>query len=158
MVNEIFLKQVRRLKYSSIYEDPHYENRRISNLIKELTPKDWHKTSSYRELKKVDKVLKGNYNQVVGNNIRKLSLEAASFGTTLWFTEEDKLADILNKLVALGQITMCFNLMVYITKLKNHQDYNKYPVSTKGQINKIFDQCKSDWIKFKNDPLFIVEN
>jgi predicted acylesterase/phospholipase RssA len=157
MVQDIFLKQVRRLKYASIYEDAIYDNRRVANLIKELTIEDWDKTRDYQDCKEVDKALQGSYNDVIGNKIKVLAKEASSFGTTLWFTDEDKLVDILDKLVALGQATMCFNLMVYITKLKNDPDFLKIAKESQERVETIFNQCKSDWKLFKNDPKFYVK-
>ena len=158
MVQEVFLKQVRRLKYKSIYEDKLYENRRISNLIKELTRQDWEKSNDYQNLNNIDPMLRGSHKSVIGRRLDNLANEASSFGTTLWFTEQDKLDDKLNKLVALGQATMCFNIMIHISKIRNDPGYRDYSRATKVSLTEVFNKCKSDCKRFKKDPLFLIKS
>ena len=156
MVQDLFLKQVRRLKYNSIYEDPIYEHRRMASLIKLLKEDDWDKTSEYQKYDDIDVLLKGSYREVMGDLIPLIIDEASSFGTTLWFTEEDKWKEISDKLIVTGQLTMCFNLMTYVEEIKNTGIWRKLSEDNKSEIMQVFTQCKKDWVQLKKDPYSLL--
>jgi predicted acylesterase/phospholipase RssA len=179
----VFLKVVRRLNYKLLYENPKWMYRRMSNLIYELTEKDFGsgekipheatdsskdepalastvtgKVGSAAPVK--SKTFVGPYLQVVGPKIKEVAETAASFGTTLWFTEGDVLQSMLNSLVATGQFTMCYNLIDYIESLKadpksGYQDLD--PVSeAKVLLDDLHRNCLDDWDRFKKDPFFLM--
>ena len=157
MAMDIFLKQVRRLKYNQIYNDNLYTNRKISNLIKELTEKDWKKSREFQQFPNLDPSLMGDYSEAIGGNLKSVCEEAASFGTTLWFTPEDKDQDKLDKLVASGQATMCFNIIDYIIKLKMSAGYGSLSAAEHALVEKVLNQCINDWKSFKKNPLFLIQ-
>ncbi len=156
MVKDIFLKQVRRLKYASVYKDNFYEYRRVANLIKELTPDNWERTKDYQETKGLDPDLVGNYEDIIGSPLGKVTETAASFGTTLWFTDEDKLKNTLTQLIVTGQATMCFNMMIYLAELRTAPDYQLYDAGIQEELSALYEQCKKDWKNFRVDPHFMV--
>jgi predicted acylesterase/phospholipase RssA len=168
LLMNVFLKTVRRLVYTRLYADGQYEYRRVANLIKEMTEEDYNYKLSinrknegyYQNLPGCDPDLKGDYQKVIGTELKKVAEEAASFGTTLWFTDKDKVEGMLDKLVATGQFSMCYNLLVYLTELRCTPDngYEELSAEVKKAIQEVWDQCMTDWKKFKGDPMFLVNH
>lgn len=153
LMQEVFLKVVRRLNYNKLYEDSDYKLRRISTLIRGLTEQDFSKYKG--SLPKNQTV---TYDNFVGSKIAETVTEASSFGTTLWFTEQEGMNNVLHKLVATGQLTMCFNMMIYLNKWINDEDGNFDRVSIKeqDQMREMLTQCEADWDRFREDPQFLV--
>jgi predicted acylesterase/phospholipase RssA len=165
MVSSIFLKIVRKLNYQRLYDDDLYEYRRISNLIKELTEKDYNN----RQQRKLtdgstnnpgmsNSILNGSYQEVVGPMIKAVAEEAAGFGTTLWFTEKEQLSGMLDKLIATGQFNICYNILEYLEKIifTENNGYEKLDNAIKNDLNNLYEQSKADWLRFKGDPMFMV--
>lgn len=158
LVSEIFLKDIRKLHYQRVYANKDYEYRRISNLIKELTEKNFaqkHKNFGDRFPDCPDE-MKGDYHAVVGNKIKELVEEAASFGTTLWFTEKDETSNILDKLISSGQVTMCYNILVYLIELRHASFYSELDQERRDEIDILFGQCLEDWRVFREDPRVLL--
>ena len=152
MTSEVFLNQLRRKNYDSIYKDSMWQNRRITNVIYELSPRaeekqgkkkikrEWEQAGTPVELKPSDA-------------IQHNSKQAASMGTTLWFTHEDKAARTPQALLAAGQYNMCYNLLDYILKIE------KKPVNV-TPAHQLIIACKPQlqeaWRKFQADPQWMV--
>jgi hypothetical protein len=177
MVNDVFLKQVRRLNYKRIYENPEWTHRRISNLIRELTPQDFPKKMNQNrwlteaedpEDFSVDEVSgKGDKERTLqeeielrlGKEIPAVATNACEFGTTLWFTPKDQLEGKLNDLLATGQFTMCYNIYTYLYQIKHWKSsgYDDLSEEGKNAIEVLEKSVRADWKKFKEDPYFMVK-
>lgn len=166
LLMDVFLKVVRRLNYNALYEDETFKYRRISNLIKELTEEDFNQaggrrraetegSQTYRQQSK----LRDQYTAVVSQPLQKMIEEAASFGTTLWFTEDNALHSMLDKLVATGQCTMCYNLIDYLEQILyvDGNGFNELSIDTQNALKELYENCLKDWEKFNANPLFMVE-
>ena len=161
----VFLKVVRRLNYDKLYEDRRYTYRRMSNLINELTQKDFEKKAQQQAASiagddpKVNLFFKGPYQEVVNNAIKKVAEEAAGFGTTLWFTDQQKLDNALSKLVATGQFTMCYNLIKYLENLLFTPDngFELLDPSVKQDLHNLYRKCTIDFEQFRTDPYFLYK-
>ena len=121
MVFDVFMKQIRRLSYNSIFEAKKWANRRIGNLIKDLR-KDNLWQPIFENLSEEQRTLalpfKGTYHDVVGKNIQDLVEKTYDFETTLWFTEDDEAENKLKNLAkSLGKVTMCYNILRYSFEL-----------------------------------------
>ncbi|MFB0497422.1 putative acylesterase/phospholipase RssA [Mucilaginibacter sp. OAE612] len=166
LLMNVFLKVVRRLNYNILYHNPAFDYRRIGNLIKQLTEEDFVNS---RERLEQDggpdpnvaehSVLTGTYQEVIGPELQKISEEAASFGTTLWFTDQDVVSDMLDKLIITGQATMCYNLVEYLEQLIYTTGNGFAALPSEGQqaIQETYDQCKTDWKKFREAPGFMLK-
>jgi predicted acylesterase/phospholipase RssA len=158
LLSSVFLKVVRRLNYNRLYEEETYRYRRISTLIKCLTRDNLAGANSGAKDKKG--FFTGNYDADIGPAIEAVVDEAGAFGTTLWFTEQEKLDNVLKKLVATGQMTLCYNLILYLEQLKSVKDQQQYasldPL-VRQNIEVLYAQCMSDWIMFREDPMFLVK-
>ncbi|HLO59229.1 MAG TPA: patatin-like phospholipase family protein [Bacteroidales bacterium] len=146
MINDIFLKQIRRLNYDLFYKDENLQNRRITSLIYQLTKEQFLKGES-DEIRKEEKE---DFIENPGEKIFSSAKIAREMGTTLWFTEKDKEVSRLKNLVSCGQFTSCYNLLKYCIELKK---------SGSAVDNALLDQMigvfHSDWIKFINDPFWL---
>lgn len=152
MSNDVFLKHIRRLNYQTIFNDPAWENRRIMTAIYEL------KLGEERISKKIKSgVLAADLEP--GSILQQVATEASAMGTTLWFTAEELKRtpnsphNVLDKVIACGQFTMCWNLLEFIGKLKK-SDHN-----TTSDLKTIFEceeQLKNDWLRFKENPFWFT--
>lgn len=146
MINDIFLKQIRRLNYDLFYTNDRLKNRRITALIYELT-EDQYKYSKSDE-KGVDEKIKEI--EEPGQKIFKAAQIAKEMPTTLWFSEEDKEVQRLKNLVSCGQFTGCYNLLKYCHDLKK-ADVNVDSVV----LDNIIEVLQADWSKFIDDPYWL---
>ncbi len=144
---DVFLKHVRRLNYKRIYEDVYWKNRRIMNAIYELR---------IGEKKLLDKIKSGEIQKKLQPSvaIQQVAKDAAGMGTTLWFTKEELDNKMLDKLIACGQFTMCWNLLEYIGKIK-------IDTTNTTQAHQDLITCESELLKhwefFNNDPFWLIK-
>ncbi|MCD9576246.1 patatin-like phospholipase family protein [Flavobacterium soyae] len=164
LLMDVFLKVTRRLNYDKLYENDQYKYRRISNLVRELTEFDYNNRLTREKIKASTRPhllsVSGNYNDLIGKNIKSIAESAANFGTTLWFTEENKTEKMLDKLIASGQFTMCHNLIVYLEKLIYTKDsgFDELESNIKEEIKDLYNTCLKDWQKFKDHPMIMVDD
>ncbi len=142
LAGSVFMKRIRSLNYRAVYEDKRWDNRRIQNAIYEL-----RKGEKWEKMKALPEELKPS------DEIRKVTTAATRMSTTLWFKDEQKQNNILDKLIACGQYTMCWNLLEYIRELKqdatNTNDSHRTLMACEAAMLK-------DWADFQNDPLWLV--
>lgn len=141
MVNDVFLKQIRRLNYDLIYSQKNYENRIITATVYELNGQQT-----------TDK--KGEGDERIAppsDRLKAIGLVASETPTTLWWDAEDRKVNRLQSLVACGEFTACYNLLDYLLKLKKA-----------GEIGNEFDDMQkaleADWKHFNEDPFFMVNS
>ncbi|WP_455672250.1 patatin-like phospholipase family protein [Phocaeicola sp.] len=143
LTTSVFMKHIRRLEYRRIYDDHNWDNRSITNTVYELR-KDERWKSKIEQGKLAEDLAPSNLMQ-------ENSGKAASMGTTLWFTQEDKDRHVPDALIATGQYTICWNLLEYIEKIKkdrhNLNDSHEILLACEPQL-------RADWEKFQKDPLF----
>ena len=129
LASSVFMKRIRGLVYAQVYKNKKYEGKRVSNLIYEL---DGEKKYSIPWLKP-------------STVMREITRDAAEMPTTLWF---DNSID-LEKLIACGQYTICYNLIDYIIRRKS-----KCPRWMKVH----YDRLIEDWKKFEKDPMMLIKD
>jgi hypothetical protein len=151
MVADVFLKQIRRMWYDKLFEDKNWENRRISVLIYELS-KDHYKVTEARidEVKKLS-ALVDKLNLRPDKKIQDTAQIAANMGTTLWFDEQDVKDKALECLIATGQFTMCYNLIMYICELEISN-----PALINDKLRALREKLLADWKLFQENPQFMV--
>ena len=136
MSSEVFIKHLRQMNYSSLYDDPAWDNRRIMSAIYELKPeKRW------------------NVDLQPSEAMQQNSALAAGMGTTLWFTREDKAAGMPQAILAAGQYNMCYNLLDYIHQIEadstNLTAAHRLIIALKPQL-------LDAWEKFRSNPQWMV--
>ena len=145
MSSVVFLKRIRQMSYNSIYSDKKWNNRVVTSTIYELRPDE-----TWQSMDKNDTL--PEY-LVPSEAIQQNSVLAASMGTTLWFTPEDKAAGMPQAILSCGQYTMCFNLLDYIEKIE------KDPTNlTEGHelIKACKPQLMDSWKKFQANPQWML--
>lgn len=145
MSSEVFLMRLRKMNYSSLYDNTAWQNRTVTSTIYELRPDErWQSMAKNRTLP--------DY-LVPSEAIQQNSSRAANMGTTLWFTPKDKAAGLPQDVLAAGQYTICYNLLQYIEQIE------KDPSNTTDSHHLII-ACKplllDAWKKFQLDPHWMV--
>ena len=87
--------------------------------------------------------------------MQEISAQAASMGTTLWFTQKDKKAGMPEALFATGQFTICYKLLSYIRRIKKAKENDE----TTANLNEGHDtlielepRLLEFWSRFLEDP------
>ena len=143
--SSVFMKRIRKMTYSTLYDDEDWQNRKITNTIYELRDGEkWEAKSRNGTLLDFLKPSKA---------IQENSTKAANMGTTLWFTQSDKEKGIPEAILAAGQYTICFNLLDYIDSIQKD-------MVCLNENHQLIMDCKQQlqdmWTKFQEDPLWMV--
>ncbi|WP_422083495.1 patatin-like phospholipase family protein [Ulvibacterium sp.] len=159
----IFLKQIRRLHYERLYENKKYENRRATCVVRQLTKEDFE----FKRSKNLDNLdflsehipdfKEKTFEKIVGEKIASYTEKAADFGTTLWFTEEDKVEEQLKCLIISGQITCCHSLLIYLTNFIYDPRFPQLEDEVKESVIELQKDVLQDWRKYKTHPEFLFE-
>ena len=147
MSSEVFLKRLRQMNYKSIFEDPIYRSRAVSSTIYEL--------GNNKKQTWMSNVKNGIIPEELAPSeaMQETTNKAAGMGTTLWFTEAEKRDKMPHNLLAAGQYTVCFNLLVQIHRLQQTPD-------ALTPADNLLIVCKPQllaaWERFKQDPHWMV--
>lgn len=134
LASQVFTRRIRRVVYQKIFEDSRYTDRRISNLIFDLTP---GKARTSRVGLRPSALL------------QEIAQESTDMPTTLWFEHEAQ----LRMLVACGQFTMCYNILEFIVR-KHGNMTERYPKS----IQALFTGTQDDWRNFLREPFMMLDS
>jgi hypothetical protein len=131
LASSVFMKRIRSLVFARVYEDEQYEDKRISNLIYELDGEKKPKAPWLNPSKEMQAITRA----------------AADMPTTLWFDDPSD----LQRLIACGEYTICYNLIDHILRRYKFQK-SKYPVRVKD----LFERLVEDWEKFEQNPMMMT--
>ncbi len=131
LTSDIFMKRIRNLIYSRIYEDKKYRHKRISNLIYDLAEKN--QKNFKKECQPSQAVI-------------KIASIATEVPTTFWFNNKKDLKNI----IACGQFTICFNLLEYLLRKEQHHVLTKKEKHIKKTL-------KDDWENFCINPYWLFD-
>lgn len=135
MINDVFLKQIRRLNYDLLYSKKELKNRRITSTVYQLGTGGQKLQYDIPEC---------------STQVKRVGLIAAEAPTSLWWDKEDVGVDRMDCLIACGQFTTCYNLMVYI------KDLQKEGITFEG-MDALYTALLDDWKQFNgSNPLFAV--
>lgn len=136
LAQSVFMKPIRQMRYNALYNDARWKNRLLSNNVSELsTNGSWHSKKNFPEYLKPSESMQAN------------SDLASTFGTTLWFTDDDKAKGVPEALFAAGQYTICMNLLEYIEKLKTN---NNNTTSFHNRLMTLESTLRRDWGEFQS--------
>jgi len=141
MVNDVFLKQIRRLNYDLIYASTDLQNKIITSTVYELNGQKTAYTRGFKVNEKIE--------PIPSEKLKAVALTASETPTTLWWDETDIAKDRMDTLIACGQFTTCYGLMDYILKLKK-QDIKS------DEMDALYTQLQKDWKAFNKKPLGMV--
>lgn len=129
MAADIFPRRIRSLAFGTVYNNDRYDEKRVSNLVYELTRRPWRKMTG---IERPTPALQA-----------RLRI-AAEMETTLWFTNPDV---ELPALVISGQATLCYNLLKHLHR-ESGKDINTLPPDKRA----LWDRLAADWNTLREDP------
>ncbi len=164
LIAQVFLKTVRRLVYRRLYESEKHQFRRASCLIKNLTKVGFNDqerrgfSDDFREQILPGYDVPSNDNSFRNTSLMSIVDSAARFGTKLWFSRDEKLAKMVDKLIITGQATMCYTLLQYIYELRtiDGNGYDKLPEDQRSAVEDLWDSTLDRWRRFLEDPFFML--
>ena len=144
LTDKVFMQHIRSLNYATVYQDDKWQNRRIMNALYELcTDKDWDNHLTAEEKKLMEP----------GEAVNQCSDVAASMGTTLWWSNEDRAKNKPTALVAAGQYNICWNLLEFIYRLRRNNENIGDGI---GDVTALQAQLEADWKRFKENPKWMI--
>ncbi|MCW5519425.1 patatin-like phospholipase family protein [Aureitalea sp. L0-47] len=146
MINDIFLKQIRRLNYRILYSEENLKNKIITSTVYALNGK---KTPYSNGL---------DYNKEIkpppGKLLQSVGLTASETPTTLWWDETDIRKNRMETLIACGQFTSCYELMDYIIELKRDLELDEGELKL---LDDMYEELNKDWKAFNENPFYMTE-
>lgn len=139
MVSDIFLRQIRRLELNGLYDSSEWNYRIRSNFIYSLQ----------KECEKLPPAM------------QEVVQQANTMPTTLWFSERDVAENMLDKLIACGQLTTCYNLIQYINELRDggltNTVWEKLGDEERWRLIELHEALCADWLVFEANPYWLLE-
>ncbi|WP_430408406.1 patatin-like phospholipase family protein [Kordia sp.] len=146
MVNDVFLKQVRRLNYRLLYTNRELRNKLITATVYELNGEG----TAYNDVFKYNK----NINPAPSKLLTNVGLTASETPTTLWWDKKDIAKGRMDTLIACGQFTTCYKLIDYILKLKKSSETKDLDFT---EIDILLTALLKDWKEFNENPMVQVD-
>lgn len=171
MIGDVFLKQVRRLIYDQLFNNPRFVYRRLNNVIYKLTntnnknrslpafePREDEEKESYNN-RKTAFIEQVKENCRLSSEMQKTAEYAYGTGTTMWFETEQEQAMENNRkaLIATGQFTTCYNLLAYTLSLNHSRHFPKLDPKYQDRIIAIIEQLKNLMQEFEKDPYYLYK-
>ena len=149
---EIYLLQIRRINYDSLYTNPEWAYKTKAVSIYELSKGNENVLQRQFERKKLGPEIVQLLTP--SEAIMSVAETARQMGTTLWFPDMDTRSEInvRDSLIACGQFTMCYNLLEYILQIEE-----KFPEVLKDPgMQQLKNDILSDWKMFRKAPGFMI--
>lgn len=144
MINDVFLKQMRRLNYDLFYSKSELKNKRITTTVYKLNGQE----TPYNNGTGFNNEIKPKPSK----SLQSVSLTASETPTTLWWDKTDIAKNRMETLIACGQFTACYELMDYILKLKKNNIIEDFT-----ELDKLYKALQNDWKAFNETPLWLVD-
>ena len=148
MAGKAFMKRIRRLQLASMYR--YYPKRRNKKQPEEKLIANFIYNLASNNSKTVDKEFLElpDINKPDPNSqLQQIIDRAAEMGTTLWFTGDNQ----LDELIISGEVTICYNLIRNIVR-----NYGKDPNSYPPNIQAIWQSLVADWNSFCSNPQILL--
>jgi hypothetical protein len=152
MVSDVFLKQIRRMWYDRFFENKEWENRRISVTVYELSTKHYEITASRIGGNTKLQDIVSNLQLIPTEEMKKIAQIASDVDTTLWFDSNHIRDKALQCLIVTGQFTMCYNLLIYLSKL----EINVPNLINSQEFSELKERLLKDWLRFKGNPEWLL--
>jgi len=151
MINEVFLKQIRRLNYKLLYSTPELQNKHITTTVYSLNGLATPYTGGQFKFNK-------DIKPEPSKKLTATGLIASNASTSLWWGKNDMDINRMDSLIACGQFTMCYELIEYVLKLQKSVIDNKITISKIDQdaLAILLEDLLKDWQAFNMSPTFMV--
>jgi len=161
--NSVFLKRIRQLLYQRFFDPEKCSHREKASHVYDLSF-----TNDTNRLQNDPAYL------APSRSIQLVAEQAFNMGTTLWFDEANQKAHTEAALVACGQFTTCYNLLVYIDRLKYNKKqagdapednikngvadkppYDSFTEAEKQKLDELEQLMSGHYEAFKKDPYWL---
>lgn len=142
MIYDIFSKQLRRINYDFLYK----QNASLNGIV--VTSMIHKFNEEYNDYNLSD--LEDLKLPEPSENLKRTATAASKTGTQLWWTDKDKAADRMDKLIATGQFTTCYNLLIHVRKLE------KEGIDT-NCLKELKQQLIADWKAFNENEFMMLK-
>ncbi len=142
MAGSVFMKRIRRQGLAFIYRQygKQQKEKLIANFIYDLSSDNPKVDREFSKLPGINK-------PGVNSNLQKIIDGTAKMPTTLWFTKDNQ----LDELIISGEATICYNLMRYIVR-----NYGNDPSSYPDKIRLFWDGLVADWHSLSSNPQVLL--
>ena len=142
---DVFLKRVRQLLYEEFFDSGKWKHRVKGNRVYDLAMSN--------------KIHRGSASKLEPDaDVQKVAEIAFNMATTLWFDKKDcEETHSQACLIACGQFTTCYNLLLYIERLKAPDSgvYNNLNPDYKSRLDQLEKTLLENYKKFNSDPFYL---
>lgn len=137
IVSDIFMNRISAIQVQDILFDDRWRGRSLHSKIGFLLEENKSKTK-------------------IKSKLETVIQQAGAMPTTLWFRDDQKEDQILEKLIACGQATLNYTLAEYIDTYRTD---NQQSITEEESIalGVLYLKLHEDWEKFNENPLWMVE-
>ena len=147
MTDAIMTGHMKKLWFRLIYEKKEWENKIVTSSLNVFSrEKTWKEIIDDNNLPREFRP---------ENRLLDIAEKASKMKTTLWFTKDELQDEMPHAIVACGRYTTCWNLLVYVEKLKSI-DKQSLTANQKFMISQS-DRIKDMWNKFQSNPLYNID-
>ncbi len=143
--NSVFLKRIRQLLYQRFFDEDRCSGREKASHVYDLSF-----TNDTNRLENDPLQLAPSI------EIQLVAEKAFQMGTTLWFDKKSQEEYTEAALVACGQFTTCYNLLAYLTWLKEDNSiYGNFTEEVKKRLEGIEKEMQAHYDAFKKNPFWL---
>lgn len=88
-------------------------------------------------------------------NLQTVAQRAYEMGTTLWFDKRKGENYRQAAIIACGQFTTCYNLLLYIRRLKRDAVFNRFDTAVQQDVNVLEKRLEYDYAAFNTNPFWL---
>lgn len=153
IVDTVMMGHIKKKSFRNLFDEPQFDHKVVINSLPIFSLSDT-----------VRRILRRSAAQAINlkptldliNNSRK----AGAMGTTFWFSNDEINTHVPEAILACGQYTICWNLLIYIEQLKRLQSENPDIEFNEAQkmILTIEPILLGDWKRFKVKPQCRIAN
>jgi hypothetical protein len=144
LTNDVFLKRIRQLLYQRFFDPEKCSDREKASHVYDLSF-----TNDTNRMQNDPPHL------APSRDIQLVAERAFNIGTTLWFDKDSIKNGVEPVLIATGQFTTCYNMLLYIQRVKKAEVYNGFTKEVKDHLNSIEDEMNTHYEAFKKDPFWL---
>ena len=147
MTDAIMTGHMKKLWFRLVNERNEWENKIITSSLNMFsTDKTWKDVIDDNSLSKDLRPEK---------RLLDIAKKASKMRTTLWFTKDEIQNGMPQAIVACGRYTTCWNLLVYVEKLKSVEK-SKLTANQKFMMSQS-DAIRKMWEKFQSNPMYNIQ-
>lgn len=145
VVSTVMMGHIRKKNIELLSTNSRWTNRFVIPCISTLKSNgSWKKDKDARD------IMEG------ATALMAISDVASNFHSTLWFSDEDRTADIPRKILVCGQFSICYALYIWVIKHRGNQT-NMPKVLGQLRNDTLRKKLSADWETFKKDPYIYSE-